>query len=124
MLLADGSVDSAALGSWMQIAFFVLGTVCAVVVATVHVLQAMRKESPKPESEYVTRGELMREVGRVEADIKELKTYVQARMHDQSNKLHAINLKIVWIMGLLAQLCAKQGIPVPAEPSISTDDEA
>lgn len=125
MLLAEGSVDNAALGSWMQIAFFILGTICAVVVATVHVLQAMRKDSPKPDSEYVTRGELIQVINRVDMDLKEIRTYTQSRMHDMANKLHAINIRIVWIMGVLAQLAGKtEGVTIPAEPMISTPDEA
>ena len=125
MLIAESVPDAAALGVWIQIAFFLLGTICAVVVATIHVLQYQRKESPKPESEFVTRGELVQVITRIDMDMKEIRTYTQTRMHDMGNKLHAINIRIVWIMGVLAQLAGKtDGVTIPAEPMISTPDEA
>lgn len=124
MLIAEATPDAAALGLWIQIAFYILLAVCGVVVAIVHVLQYQRKEAPRPGTEYVTRDELAKEITRLETDHKELRAYMQSRMHDLNNKLHAINIRIVWMMGLLTQLCGKQGIPIPAEPTISIADEA
>ena len=149
-MLAESSPDATALGSWMQIAFYILGILCAVIVALVHVASYFRKERPAPDSELVTRGEITavtariekdlrelkdtgfvtrvelgREVDRLDKEVKDLKTYMSSRTHDLANKLHAINIRIVWMMGVLTQLAGKtDGVSIPSEPMISTVDEA
>lgn len=124
MLFAEGNPDAATIGAWITNLFWLIGTFCAVIVAVAHVVMASRKSKPSPESEYITRGELTREIDRLDKELKALQDYIRIRTHDQSTKIHVINLRLVWMMALLTQLCGKQGIVVPAEPSISVNDEA
>ena len=125
MLIADSTPDPAALGLWIQIFFYIVLAVCGVISTVAVVVKAIRRKDPAPDAEYVTRGEMMREISRIDADLKDLKTYIQTRTHDLANKLHAINIRIVWMMGLLTQLASKtDGVTVPGEPMISTPDEA
>lgn len=123
-MIADGVPDPAALGLWIQIFFYIVLAICGVVTTIAVVIKAIRKKDPAPDAEYVTRGEMMREITRIDTDLKDLKTYIQARTHDLSNKLHAINIRIVWMMGLLTQLASRtDGVAVPDEPTISSTDE-
>lgn len=88
-------------------------------------IQKDLKELKDTAANFVTRAELTREVDRIDKDSKEIKSYIQTRMHDQGNKLHAINLRIVWIMGVLTQLAGKtDDVKIPPEPMIATPDEA
>lgn len=124
MLFADGNPDVATVGAWMTNLFWFVGTICAVVVAVAHIVLASRKTKPAPESEYITRGELSREIDRLDKDLKAIQEYNRVTKHDQGKMIHVINLRLVWVMALLTQLCGKQGIPVPEQPTISVNDEA
>lgn len=60
---------------------------------------------------------------RLENSIKELQAYSRERIHTIANNLHVLNIRAVYNQGLMIQLCAKQGIPVPQEPQVSPVDE-
>lgn len=143
MLLAESAPDPTALGTWISIMVYILLAICGVIVAIVHVLTYLRKGQPAPDTEFVTRGELARDMTRLETEVKDVrqyvnseanrletkiddvKQYISVRTHDMANKIHVINLRIVWIMGVLAQLAGKQdGVSIPPEPMINTTDEA
>lgn len=123
MLFAENVPDAATLGPWMQNFFYVIGAICAVAVTVTNVLAAMRRRQSSPDSEYVTRGELSREISRVNADSKAFQNEIRAQSAEQSRRLYAVDLRLVWMSGLLTQICDKQGISASAQPAIRSVDE-
>lgn len=146
-MLANKIPDVTSLGTALEIFFFLSGGVCGLIitVATVYKTFFVKKE-PAPSNELITRGEMVAEVARVEdlikdevrradlsakdardrleTDLKDLRNYTQERTHVINNKMHVINLRIVYMMSLLGQLCTKQGIILPQEPTVAAQDEA
>lgn len=137
MLFADAP-DATALGQVIQIFFYIAGGLGGIMLAIASLMNMLKKTPPalpSPDSEFVTRGELDRHLERisnaiesrfraVESDVETLRIYTQDRTHDLSNKIHAINLRIVYATTLLSQVCAKMGIDIPPMPAIDTKDEA
>lgn len=116
------SNDPNALGAWLICAAAVIGIIHLGLSAAVN-LQKLRTSKPASE-EHVTRAELDKDLARIDSDLRELRTYTRDRLHAQGNKLHAINLRIVYMTGILTQIADKQNITLAPPPTISTDDEA
>jgi len=123
-LFASVESDPALFGSTVLVLIAVVSVVCVLVSTAINVWTALHKPKEKPDLEYVTRGEMNRELDRLEENLKTLDRYVHEATHGMNGRLHTINLRIVFLMGLLTQLCSKQGIAVPPEPTISAPDEA
>lgn len=113
--------DAAAIGAFLQILFWVTGSVGAILVAVAAVKSAFFKKTT-PESEYLTRGEFDKQLNRLEDEIKD----IRKKFHDLRNSLHAINLRIVWMSGIMVNIQHKVDptAVVQPMPNISEQDEA
>lgn len=133
-LLFGADPDVSAIGSFVQVFMYIAVSVASIIGAVAGIVVLMRRPEKPPSENYVTRAELQQEttrnlmsmkgeIARLETEIRDLRNYTSERTHDMGKRMHVINLRIVYIMGLLTQLCAKQGIVVPSEPTISPADE-
>ena len=139
----DAMPDPTALGSAMHVILYLSCSVSAVVIAVATVWALITKSRSTPrDSEFVTRGELARDLvnlkvemnrdfTRLELQIKELLAqekeqmdYVRQRTHDQNERQHTANLRMHYMLNIITQLARKADIPVPPEPVISPNHEA
>lgn len=122
MPLADAVPDPSTLGVAVQLFFYVAGGIGGLLVAAAAVVTIFRSR-PAPDQQTVTRAELDKDVNRLDQDIKTLRDYTQNRIHALSNKVHVVNLRLVYLIGLIAQVCRKHDIEVPPMPNDATSDE-
>lgn len=78
MLFAEGNPDPASLGPFVQNLFWIIGSFCGLVVVACTVYATFFKNERRPSSSLVTRGELEKETGRLDLEIKETKTALTA----------------------------------------------
>lgn len=124
-MFAESTPDPANVGLWLQIAFYIVAGMAAIVGVSVGIKKLI--QPPPIKDQPVTRVELDKEILRLETKldqeavkmdlaIRELKEDVKQRHHALANTLNPIRLKLERIDIFMGMLMKKAGIEVPSSP--------